>query len=36
MKPGIHRVGTHWIRRFMAFKLARRIRDREADGAGVT
>src|SRR6185437_14226936 len=26
MKPGIHRVGTHWIRGFMAFQLVRRIR----------
>ena len=23
MKPGIHCVGTHWIRGFMAFSLAR-------------
>ena len=23
MKPGIHRVGTHWIRGFMAFQLER-------------
>ena len=26
MKPGIHRVGTHWIRGFMAFQLVRRLR----------
>jgi hypothetical protein len=26
MKPGIHCVGTHWIRGFMAFQLARRTR----------
>ena len=26
MKPGIHCVGTHWIRGFMAFSLARRAR----------
>jgi len=24
MKPGIHGVGTHWIRGFMAFQLPRR------------
>jgi hypothetical protein len=24
VKPGFHRVGTHWIRGFMAFQLARR------------
>jgi hypothetical protein len=23
MKPDIHGVGTHWIRGFMAFQLAR-------------
>src|SRR6185503_18461195 len=33
---GFHGAGTHWIRGFMAFQLARRIRDREADGADVT
>ena len=27
MKPGIHCVGTHWIRGFMAFQLARRTRN---------
>jgi len=26
MKPGIHGVGTHWIRGFMAFQLPRRTR----------
>ena len=26
MKPGIHCVGTHWIRGFMAFQLVQRIR----------
>jgi len=26
MKPGFHGVGTHWIRGFMAFWLARRTR----------
>jgi hypothetical protein len=26
MEPGIHCVGTHWIRGFMAFQLVRRIR----------
>jgi hypothetical protein len=26
MKPDIHGVGTHWIRGFMAFWLARRTR----------
>ena len=36
MDPGIHGITTHWIRGFMAFQLARRIRDRDADGAGVT
>jgi hypothetical protein len=25
LKPGIHGVGTHWIRGFMAFRLVRRI-----------
>jgi hypothetical protein len=36
MDPGIHGARTHWIRGFMAFQLARRIRDRDADGVGVT
>jgi hypothetical protein len=36
VKPGIQGVRTPWIRGFMAFRLARRIRGREADGAGVT
>jgi hypothetical protein len=36
MDSGIHGARTHWIRGFMAFQLARRIRDRDADGAGVT
>jgi hypothetical protein len=36
MKPGIHCVGTHWIRGFMAFSLARRARGRDADGADVS
>jgi hypothetical protein len=27
---------AHWIRGFMAFQLVRRIRDRDADGAGVS
>jgi hypothetical protein len=27
MDSGIHGVRTHWIRGFMAFQLARRIRD---------
>ena len=26
MKPGFHGVRTHWIRGFMAFRLARRTR----------
>jgi hypothetical protein len=26
MKPGIHCVRTHWIRGFIAFQLARRVR----------
>ena len=26
MKPGFHCVRTHWIRGFIAFQLARRIR----------
>jgi len=26
MKPEFHGVGTHWIRGFMAFHLARRTR----------
>ena len=26
VKPGIHGVRTHWIRGFMTFELARRIR----------
>jgi hypothetical protein len=26
MKPGIHGVGTHWIRGFMAFQPPRRTR----------
>ena len=26
LKPGIHGVRTHWIRGFMTFRLARRIR----------
>ena len=26
MEPGIHGVRTHWIRGFMTFELARRIR----------
>jgi hypothetical protein len=25
VKPGFHRVRTHWIRGFMAFQLDRRI-----------
>jgi hypothetical protein len=25
MEPGIHRVGTHWIRGFMTFQPVRRI-----------
>ncbi len=25
MEPGFHCVRTHWIRGFMAFRLARRI-----------
>jgi len=36
MDPGIHGARTHWIRGFMAFQLARRIWDRDADGADVT
>jgi hypothetical protein len=36
MDPGIHGARMHWIRGFMAFQLARRIRDRDADGADVT
>jgi hypothetical protein len=26
LEPGIHGVGTHWIRGFMAFQLARYTR----------
>jgi hypothetical protein len=26
VKPGFHRVGTHWIRGFIAFQLAKRTR----------
>ena len=36
MDSGFHGVRTHWIRGFMAFQLARRIWDRDADGADVT
>jgi hypothetical protein len=36
MDPGIHGARMHWIRGFMAFQLARRIWDRDADGADVT
>ena len=36
MDPGFHGVRTPWIRGFMAFRLARRTPDRDADGAGVT
>jgi hypothetical protein len=30
LKPGFHRVSTHWIRGFMAFQLARPGRRDEA------
>jgi hypothetical protein len=36
MKPGIHGVGTPWIRGFMAFHRARRIRTVMLMGAGVS
>ena len=36
LEPGFHCVRTHWIRGFIAFQLARRTPDRDADGAGVT
>jgi hypothetical protein len=36
MDSGIHGARTHWNRGFMAFQLARRIPDRDADGADVT
>jgi len=36
VKPGFHGAGTHWIRDFVAFRLARPTPDREADGADVT
>jgi hypothetical protein len=36
MEPDIHGVRTQWIRGFMAFGLARRHPNCEADGVGVT